>query len=336
MFVSSPFYRIETITERRKVPVSGDFNESLERASFSLDNESMDIRPRGSDGAPGGLVLLRALPTVVVPDLHARVGYLKALLSWSPPGENYTVYQGLSLGKLQVVCVGDGFHAEARAIQRWQTAFGEFSKDFKKHKAMDEEMSESLGLMMIVMELKSAFPEYFHFLKGNHENIANENSLDNRSFMKFVYEGAMVTSWFRKFMGEETFLKYYEFEKKLPVFAVGDRFCITHSEPRKHYWKYELIESMINRKIVFDLTWTANGEADKNSVSSYLEEYFPGEIKARFFGGHRPVTALYNIRADGKYIQIHNPNCYVAAYIKDMSDFTLGNNILVLPMTTGW
>ena len=331
MFVSSPFYRIKAITERRKVPVSGDLNESLERASSALDNENMDIRPRGSDGEPGGLVLLRALPTIIVPDLHARIGYLKALLSWSLPGENYTVYQGLSLGKLQVVCVGDGFHAEARAIQRWQTAYGEFSKDFKKHKAMDEEMRESLGVMMIVMELKSAFPEYFHFLKGNHENIANENSLDNRSFMKFVYEGAMVTDWFRKFMGEETFQNYYEFEKKLPVFAVGNCFCVTHSEPRKHYWKHELIEAMTRRQIVFDLTWTANEEAESGSVTEYLEEYFPGDLQARMFGGHRPVAACFNARAGGRYLQIHNPGRYIAAYIRDMSDFSTERNILILP-----
>ena len=331
MFVSSPFYRIKAITERRKLPVPGDLNESLERASYALDTESMDIRPQGSDGEPGGLVLLRSLPTIIVPDLHARIGYLKALLSWSPPGENFTVYQGISLGTLQVVCVGDGFHAEVRGIQRWQRAFEEFSLDFKKHKAMDEEMRESLGVMMIVMELKSAFPGYFHFLKGNHENIANENSLDNRSFRKFVYEGAMVTSWFHKFMEEETFIKYYNFEKKLPVFAVGNRFCVTHAEPRKHHRKHELIEAMIHREIVFDLTWTANGEAEVNSVTGYLEEYFPDDLQAVMFGGHRPVAGCFNVRARGRYLQIHNPGRYIAAYVRDMSDFSTERDILILP-----
>jgi hypothetical protein len=331
MFVRSPFYIIKSIMERRKIPVARDLMESLERALHALKNEDTEIRPAGSNGDPGGLILLRSLPTIIVPDLHARIGYLKALLSWIPPGENYTVYQGLSLGKLQVVCVGDGFHSEARGIQRWNAALKEFSADYRKHKAMDEEMSESLGVMMIVMELKSAFPGYFHFLKGNHENIANENSLDNRSFMKFVYEGAMVTSWFHKFMGEETFQEYYEFEKKLPVFAAGNRFCVVHSEPRMHYGKDELIEAMIQREIVFDLTWTANGEAGTNSVNEYLEEYFPGDLHARMFGGHRPVADCFNARAGGKYLQIHNPGRYIAAYIRDMSDFSTERDILILP-----
>ncbi len=316
---------------RKKVTVSRDLNESLERAFYALNNEAGDIRPAGSDGQPGGLVLLRSLPTIVVPDLHARVGYLEALLDWIPPGNTHTVYQGLSAGELQVVCVGDGFHAEARGIQRWLTALEEFLGDYRKHKAMDKEMSESLGVMMIVMELKSSFPGYFHFLKGNHENIANENSLDNRSFRKFVYEGAMVTDWFRKFMGEETFDKYYEFEKKLPVFAVGNRFCVTHAEPRRHHSKHELIEAMIHREIVFDLTWTANGEAEIDSVDRYLDEYFPGDQQARIFGGHRPVAGCFNTRAGGKYLQIHNPDKYIAVYIRDMSDFSTMRDILILP-----
>lgn len=103
-------------------------------------------------------------------------------------------YWGLSSGKLQVVCVGDGFHSESRAILRWKKALGEYTMDFIEHRAIDEEMSESLGVIIMVMKLKTAFPYFFHFLKGNHENIANENSADNRSFRKFVYEGAMVTT----------------------------------------------------------------------------------------------------------------------------------------------
>ena len=81
MFVNSPWYRIKAILERKKVPLSRDLNESLERAFHALNNESIDIRPQGNDGQPGGLVLLRSIPTIVVPDLHARIGYLEALLS---------------------------------------------------------------------------------------------------------------------------------------------------------------------------------------------------------------------------------------------------------------
>jgi hypothetical protein len=285
----------------------------------------------GSNEKPGGLVLLRPLPSIIVPDLHGRVGYLKALMAWTPPGTERTVHEGLAAGEIQVICVGDGFHAEARAIRRWERAYREYSGGFKKHAAMDAEMRENLGVMMTVMELKALFPRHFHFLKGNHENIANEYSPDNRPFGKFAEEGAMVTAWCGKFMSINVYRKYYEFEKRLPVFAVGDRFCVTHAEPRRYHPAKNLINALVNREVVFDLTWTDNGAAEKGSVRSYLDEYFPADPKALMFGGHRPVRDRYTTRADGRYIQIHNPAKFIAVFIRDISDFSPEENIRVLP-----
>jgi hypothetical protein len=121
------------------------------------------------------------------------------------------------------------------------------------------------------------------------------------------------------------------FEKKLPVFAVGDRFCVTHAEPRKHYKKNELIDAMIHREVVFDLTWTANDEAEENSVIKYLEEYFPGDNQSLMFGGHRPVPKFYKTRAFGRYLQIHNPDQYIAVYMNNILEFSTEKNILILP-----
>jgi len=318
------------IAEKKNLPGKESMGNTLDRVIDVLENESMRYRPPGNNGKPGGLVTLPSLPTIIVSDLHARVGYLKSLLLYKLPDMDYTVYEGLSSGRLQIVCVGDGFHAESRAILRWHRAFEEYSMDFRKHRAMDEEMRESLGVMMMVMSLKAAFPDSFHFLKGNHENIANENSADNRSFRKFVYEGAMVTAWFRKFMGDKLFKKYYKFEKKLPVFVVGNRFCVTHAEPRTYHPRSDLINAIIHREIIFDLTWTANGEAKEESVKRYLNEYFPRNPEARMFGGHRPVSEHYLLRAEGKYIQIHNPATYNVVYIRDMTEFSLDKDIFSL------
>ena len=44
-----------------------------------------------------------------------------------------------------------------------------FYLDKERSPALDEEMSEGLTTMAMVMECKCAFPYYFHFLKGNHE-----------------------------------------------------------------------------------------------------------------------------------------------------------------------
>ena len=300
-----------------------------------LKPESIHHRPRGTNGNPGGLIKLQSLPTIIVSDLHARVGYLKSVLLWKPPDMKYNVYWGLSSGKLRVVCVGDGFHSESRVISRWKKALGEYTMDFIEHKAMDEEMSESLGVIIMMMKLKTTFPHFFHFLKGNHENIANENSADNRSFRKFVYEGVMVTAWFKEFMGKRLFERYYKFEKMLPVFAIGDRFCVTHAEPKTHYSEKDIVNALVNREIIFNLTWTDNGQAEIGSVVRYLYDFFPDNQEARMFGGHRPIPISQNYlsRAGGKYIQIHNPSWYNIVYVRDMKDFLIYRDIFsILPL----
>jgi len=327
--------RIMSKAYGRDVLDSKTIEACLDSVIPALSTESPFIRPPDRKGNPGGLVLLYPAPTIVVPDLHARTGYLLSLMQWEPPGMRKTVFEALSEGELQVVCVGDGFHAEARAIRRWQKAFDEFSGEFHTHKAMDEEMRESIGVMLMVMELKTAFPDFFHFLKGNHENIANENLDENRSFGKFVYEGAMVKLWFKKFISSSVFKKYYLFEKMLPGFAVGDRFCVTHAEPRRYHPRGELVNALINRKVLYDLTWTGNDEAETGSVQSYLNEYFPYYPQAIMFGGHRPVTGQYHLRAEGKYVQIHNPEIYNAVFIRNMSVFSLQRSFYTLPYKGG-
>ena len=139
--------RLRAIFEREAPPQAEDYREILDKVNGVLDEEDTTYRPRSSTGRPGGLVYLRAdLPAVIVPDLHARMDFLLHVLQFRYDGSR-TVMQGLASGKLQVLCVGDGFHAEGRAANRWKAAFVEFRADYADHRQMDEEMRESLGLM---------------------------------------------------------------------------------------------------------------------------------------------------------------------------------------------
>ena len=38
--------------------------------------------------------------------------------------------------------------------------------------------------------------------------------------------------------------------------------------------------------------------------------------RAYYFGGHRPVRDRYGVRADGRYIQIHDPDRFVVAWLQ--------------------
>ncbi|OQX29245.1 MAG: hypothetical protein B0D92_04720 [Spirochaeta sp. LUC14_002_19_P3] len=300
----------------KKLPDTDELNGILEAALHTLSAENPLIRPPDTQGRPGGLILLRPDKTaIIVPDLHARTGYITALMDMELSGK--PVLDALLAGELQIICVGDGFHSEARGYQRWQLAWQEFLGGYRRHKAIDGEMRENLALMAMVMMLKSAAPDGFHFLKGNHENVTNSNSAGNREFGKFVAEGEMVAAWFRKFPGVEMLKKWDQFEAALPLLAVGDFYMISHAEPRIPYSREDVIAYRNNAQLISDFTWTGNDEAEEGSVASMLSMYLGARAEdALYFGGHRPVEGIYKLRAGGRYVQIHNPQYYIAAIIQ--------------------
>ncbi|MBN1698400.1 MAG: metallophosphoesterase [Spirochaetales bacterium] len=300
----------------------------LDRVNAVLESEDPRTRPRDTKGLPGGIVYLgHDRRTIIVPDLHTRLGFLNTVLT---SGDGLALSL-LAEGRLQVVCLGDGLHNEQN-IQRWLLAYNEYEHGFRDHRFMDEEMAEGLGLMEAVMELKCTFPDGFHFLKGNHENIANETGNGNYSFYKYAEEGAMVTAYVKKVMGKEFFNAYYRFEKNLPLFAAGRNFLTSHAEPARFFSEDEIIEYRRNQEAVYGLTWTPNNKAKAGSVETMLDHYIAEENReeAYYFGGHRPVRGLFGKRAHGRYIQIHNPDRYVVAVIKESGGIDLKQSIMGL------
>ena len=307
---------IRQLHETRPLPSIEDLSGILELCLDVLADENPVVRPRDSAGRPGGLVLLNPdLTTVLVPDLHARTGYFASLIDMEVGGA--PVLEQFLEGTVQILCVGDGFHSESRGAQRWRRAWEEYQEGFASHEAMDEEMAESLSLMTMVMLLKTAVPDGFHFLKGNHENVANVDVDGNRPFGKYAWEGQMVRDWFLEFLGGGLLERWAVFENSLPLLAVGDHFLVSHAEPRRFYSREQVIEYRGNDQLIFDFTWTGNGEAEEGSVKVMLDYYLgidsPGSL---YFGGHRPVRGLYDLRAENRYVQIHNPEEYVVAVLE--------------------
>ena len=322
--------KLNTIGARDSTPEKTSFLALAERTCDALDREPGSIRPLTTKGKPGGLVRLRTgIPTIIVPDLHARMDFVLNLIRYPVGGDD--VLGALAAGSVQIVCVGDGFHAEGRAADRWRSAFAEFRKSYKKHTHMDEEMRESMGLMEMIMELKLAFPDVFHFLKGNHENVKNEEGDGNLPFGKFAYEGEMVTEYIRRFYGEDLLDQYSGFEKRLPLLAVGSGFLVSHAEPAEVYPMARVIER--DPDVIFGLTWTRDGEAEEGSVKGMLDAYLGVSGDRRFyFGGHRTIGESYRLRADGQYVQLHNPNLQTVAWMPSDGDFDPDRDIRVLPL----
>lgn len=326
--IRAVFARLDDATD---IPDINDLSVILESAQKTLDEENPVVRPRDAQGRPGGLILLDPnLTTIIVPDLHARTGYMRSLLDMEIDGTS--VIDGLLSGGLQVLCVGDGFHSESRGAKRWKASWEEYRDGYRKHAAMDQEMRESLSLMAMVMILKAAVPDRFHFLKGNHENVTNADTEGNRPFGKYAWEGQMVRDWFLMFLGEDMLNRWAEFESSLPLLAVGDSFLVSHAEPRRAYGRDRVIEYRGDDELIFDFTWTGNGEAENGSVAAMLEEYLgPDADGALYFGGHRPVGELYRLRAGGRYVQIHNPDLYIAAILSAGMNPDPERDVVVIP-----
>ncbi|OGG93648.1 MAG: hypothetical protein A2527_11030, partial [Candidatus Lambdaproteobacteria bacterium RIFOXYD2_FULL_50_16] len=208
---------------------------ALSEVQAVLDAEDRWLRPRDSKNRPGGILLLKEdVPCLVVPDLHGRADFLKAVLAWNT-GEG-SVQARLAEGKLQLVCLGDGMHSELRGRGRWLEAFKEFETQFTEASPhMDQEMGENLDTMVLVMELKGRFPGFFHFLKGNHENVTDETGRGNHPFAKFVLEGAMSKAWILQNLGQTVLDQWDRFERSLPLLARGRHFVVSHARPKTAY-----------------------------------------------------------------------------------------------------
>lgn len=318
------------IAQRAGLPEREAYTALITRTTEVLQNENPLYRPRDERNRPGGMVRLNDRPTILVPDLHARPWFLLQVLAYRPNlprhasaegsqeelPEHPTTAELLKRGELQMVCVGDGFHGESRAAQRWKKAFKEFSGKYHRHAAMDEEMRESLSLMEIVMQLKIMRPDSFHFLKGNHENILNEEGRGNHPFRKFAFEGEMVKEWVLQFYGEQFLNAFAEMEHEFPLLAADDTFMVSHAEPQRYFTREEVIRYRTYDDVVLGLTWTANDGAEEGSVNRMIADYCSRPEQARYFGGHRPVEGMYNLRAGDTYVQLHNPGTYSFALLQ--------------------
>lgn len=317
----------EDIINSTSIPEPTEYLKKVSSVIETLDNENLSIRPEASDGSPGGIIhLYHDIPTIIVPDIHARRQLMKALINIKT--EDKSFFELMENKKLQVLCVGDGFHSELMGKERWHDAFKEYEKGYRKHKHIDAEMIDCFGLMELVIELKTAFPDNFHFLKGNHENIKNEETGGDHPFRKFVFEGDMVKTWVLQFMGEDFLDKYSEFEKRLPLLAIGENFIVSHAEPKRFFAADEIVN--YHAETIHGLTWTANGESEEGAVEKMLDFYLPDKAISEklYFGGHRIIKERYKLRAGGLFVQIHNPWNLQVVYLKPDRNIDLEQDII--------
>lgn len=344
--------RIRSYRNSGELPPEKGLTDLLNKVLTVFENEDPSYRPLARNGEAGGLLDFtgKSLPVVVVPDLHARPDFLLRLLSCKIKGRE--VLDALNEGMIIVVCVGDGVHSERygetvraerkdNAGERWKDDYERWLESFVFWQqgrvncpSMQEEMRLCLATVMAVMELKIAFPEHFHFLKGNHENMMNIDGMGDHAFRKFAMEGEMVRDFMQEVYGDAVLHLMRCYETSLPIVAAFDCFCVSHAEPAYVFTRDEIInyhDENLRDEVVLAFTWTPNDGAEEGSVASIFAELSGRKAEdALWFGGHRPVEGKYALRQDGHYVQIHNPDEMNVAYISADRPFNLDKDIIPL------
>ena len=320
---------VEVCLAMQELP-SYEFIYSLtEKVCKVLASESADYRPLNCMGEPGSLLELNKIPAVIIPDIHARPDFIKNILGCTLPGLGLTVKQALEQKLINVICVGDAVHTELFA-SRWKLISLEFDTGIYTGHFMQDEMILNLSTLCALMSLKCAYPENFHFLKGNHENILNSNIGGDYAFCKYADEGEMV----RLFMQEQYDTKLLNliarYENLLPLAAYGKNYVVSHAEPAEAYTREQLIDAKFDESVVEGLIWTRNGQVKKSTVQQIMLELLgkTAAKKALYFSGHRPVKENFALRQEGKLVQIHNPRKQNIVLVKPDRTFDFEKDII--------
>jgi len=166
---------------------------------------------------------------------------------------------------------------------------------------LDEEMISAFGLMKLVMELKSHFPENFHFVRGNHDDI----SMETGGFAKFANESTDVKNWVVKKYGQEFLDKYAKFVRLLPLIVKGNGFVVSHSAPEQIFNRQQINRK--SKKVIRGLTWTDNTEeiSLQEQVIQTLKNI--GAENSTWLIGHRKVLdGNYRAQYGGKLVQFNH------------------------------
>lgn len=321
-------------TAESDLPEEEELQEFLDRGITLLENEKTLYRPLDDNGCPGGLLDFSGqnCPVIIVPDIHGRTDFLLRLMDFRRAGGG-SVLELLNRRELIVLCLGDYVHSEKRGLERWLASYDDWVMDVYAGPSMQQEMKENLAVIRIAMKLKAAFTDCFHLLKGNHENITNEDSGGNHSFRKFVQEGQMCCDFIRQVYGDVILHLLSIWEKSLPLCAVFDSFGASHAEPLEPFSRSRVINCRSNPQVVHGLTWTQNDEVTDSTCSRFLAELNPcaKPCGILWFGGHRPVRdSIFALRQEGQYLQLHNPSQMNAAYVVPGKKFNPKKDFIIL------
>jgi hypothetical protein len=255
---------VRKTAERGQTPL-----KALRDAVHYLQSMDPQLRPRASDGAPGGLVEFpksEKREFIIIGDLHANVRNLQAILKDADNLEKVRKNQAVLL------FLGDAVHSD------------------KSGHAYD--MESSIEIMDIVLGLVNEFPGNVVYLLGNHDSFAPELSKLG------IQQGLIYREALRTARGAQYVSLMEEFFEALPLFVIHRHFLAVHAGPaRGGLTRMELVNIRHFDNCLWQLTWNRLNET--RSTPS-MKEYGPEDLdEARrllgcpknipIFVGHNPM-----------------------------------------------
>jgi hypothetical protein len=227
------------------------------------------LRPKASDGAPGGLIEFPKTEKrefIIIGDLHANIRNLQAILKDSGNLDK------VKKDKAVLLFLGDAVHNDRSGFTY----------------AMDS----SIEIMDIILGLITEFPGNVLYLLGNHDSFAPELSKLG------IQQGLLYREALLQARGKQYVSLMQDFFDALPLFITHPKFLAVHAGPaRGGMTRTELINVRHFENYVWQLTWNRVNET--RSTPS-MKEYGPADLdEARrllgcprnipIFVGHNPM-----------------------------------------------
>ncbi|MBT9583946.1 metallophosphoesterase [bacterium] len=279
----------------------------LRAASLKLEKAESYLKSAAASrkifNQQGGAVELPAqLSTVILPDLHAQRDYLLAALEM--PLQGSTVLALLQQGRVNLLCLGDGMHAEQRAQGRWLQAEQDFLQGVPSP-ALQAEMVESLGLLKMVMDLKVAYPKNFYFVRGNHEDM---DPLSPYAKFTRVGESNLVKNWVSTRMGGDFLRQWHACEQSMPLLARGGSFVASHASPEAPITLQEVQQRSpraFRACCWSDNTRWAPGGSEEQAFLENCRRFQVSSTRPWLVGHRKVIDSLFRSQCGGRLIQIN-------------------------------
>ena len=252
-------------------------------------------------------------PSVIVPDIHGRVDFVKKVFSLYNPDE------------WDIVFTGDILHTETdkRHWRRIEKHYVDNCLRPKKFNSEDVkiELAASLGSLKLILERQQSFPLSVFVLRGNHDDVSCKLFGDYGKFSRITESGL-----FRGAMQELApfeYGQYLKYEKTIPYLYIGPGFLASHTIPEK---EYKLEDIHLNEKNThYSFCWTDNTADRMNGLNVFNKNALNlyGEGMRYWFIGHRPVkeNKLYRSQETGRLIQNNHPNKWVVLEVPYNGEF---------------